>query len=34
MPANAKMIFDVTHDIAGFDNPVTEAAQDWALRKL
>ena len=34
MPANAKMIFDITHDIAGFDNPVTEAAQDWALRKL
>ena len=34
IPANAKMIFDVTFGVASFDNPVTVAIEDWALIKL
>ena len=34
MPANARMIFDVTHGVATFDNPITEYLEDYALEKL
>ena len=34
IPANAKMMFDVTFGVASFDNPVTVAIEDWALIKL
>ena len=34
MPANAKMIFDITLSIASFDNPLTEELKEWILEKI